>query len=118
MPFSVFVASEGHCLFLSDEVVFIVRDEELSCKTTAGVNDAIVYGLLAETKSHDADVTAALLANEPCRTVKEKEKVDAVVTTLAEDILKFVEEMSCVHAAILEIPATAVQLGVAKDSSS
>ncbi len=59
------MASEGHCLLVSVEVVFIVRDEELSCRTTAGVNDAIVYGLLADTKSHVAAVTAALLGNEP-----------------------------------------------------
>ncbi len=50
--------------------------------------------------------------------MKENEKVEALVTTAAEDILKFVEEVSNVHAAILVIPDTAVQPGVAKDSSS
>ena len=118
MPFWVFVVSEGHCLLVSDEVVFIVRDEELSCRTTAGVKDAIVCEETLFKNSHFADVTAALFANAPCLTVKEKENVEAVVTTFAEEILKFVVELSTVQASILEIPATAVQPGVAKDSSS
>ena len=64
-------------------------------------------------------MTAALLANGPCRTVKENENVEDVVTTLDTFILNAGEvAVSSAQVGVLEIPEKEEQAGAANDCSS